>query len=714
VTRGAGGRGRGLVAALLAAVCVLAVAPASPEARAAGCADVLLVGVRGSGEGGTGLPGPTVRVVRDAYVAAARAGGATVTERYVDYDAPSVAALHLTGHPGRTATSQVTARTVRAWSAGVRTGVDRTVAYLTTRAGACPDQPVVLVGYAQGAMVLHRTLTRMHTNGAVVGRVVGAVLVADGDRRSASRAAHTVGAPAAPLSGYGVTQRYTTPPADVPTSDRKLPVWNVCTRGDLACDPRATRLDTAIRVHRSYTSGTAASRLRSAAAALWTRTTDVPVPTPRAGSLATHVAAPVDLQLTATARSGASLSWRALSALPPGLALGRDGRLTGTPTAAGSWTVGYQVRNTRDPAYPTTARGSLQVAVDPAPADAVSAGGGQSCSTFGDGTGRCWGGNGWGELGDGTTTRRLTPVPVASGTGWTSLVTGGATTCGIQGDGSLWCWGLNHHGQVGDGTRTRRLTPVRVGTSTAWASVSPGWWHTCAVRTDGTLWCWGLNARGQLGDGSTTTRLRPVRVPGTGWSGVATGGWHTCAVKADGTAWCWGGNDLGQLGDGTLTSTTSPRQVGTATDWTQLSAAWLSTCGLENGGRLSCWGGNDRGQLGDGTLLNRSTPTAVLAGTPVVSVAAGLQHTCAVTGSGTPYCWGDGSYGELGTGDRRASRRPVPVGTDTDWAAVSVSWFHTCGMRTGGALWCWGDNANGKLGDGTTTLRLTPTPIVTP
>jgi alpha-tubulin suppressor-like RCC1 family protein len=85
-------------------------------------------------------------------------------------------------------------------------------------------------------------------------------------------------------------------------------------------------------------------------------------------------------------------------------------------------------------------------------------------------------------------------------------------------DGTLRAWGSNTLGQLGDGTTNQRTTPVPVGTATNWAGLSSGENHNLALRADGTIWAWGNNGVGQLGDGTTTTRLTPSQVgTGTTW-----------------------------------------------------------------------------------------------------------------------------------------------------------------------------------------------------
>lgn len=123
------------------------------------------------------------------------------------------------------------------------------------------------------------------------------------------------------------------------------------------------------------------------------------------------------------------------------------------------------------------------------------------------------------------------------------MSTGTTHTCGVTTDNRLFCWGSNNEGQLGDGTTIRRLAPVPVAGSRSYRQVSAGYDFTCALTTGDRAFCWGTNSGdggGQLGDGTLVNRrLKPVAVlGGHAFRQVTAGLYHACAVKADDRAWC--------------------------------------------------------------------------------------------------------------------------------------------------------------------------------
>ena len=234
---------------------------------------------------------------------------------------------------------------------------------------------------------------------------------------------------------------------------------------------------------------------------------------------------------------------------------------------------------------------------------------------------KCWGDNSGGQLGDGTKTNRTTPVDVVTLTsGVADVAAGTAHTCALTTAGGVKCWGRNEAGQLGDGTTTNRLTPVDVsGLSSGVAALSADAFHTCALTTAGGLKCWGSNNRGQLGDGTTTNRSTPVDVVGlsSGAAAVSAGGVHTCALTTAGGGKCWGGNEFGQLGDETTTNRTTPvGVVGLASGVAAVSAGSSHTCALTTAGGVKCWGSSLVGQLGDGSAGFRTAPVDVVGFAP--------------------------------------------------------------------------------------------------
>lgn len=288
-----------------------------------------------------------------------------------------------------------------------------------------------------------------------------------------------------------------------------------------------------------------------------------------------------------------------------------------------------------------------------------------------------------------------------------SVAAGGDFTVALKTDGTLWAWGGNDYGQLGNGTVTPSAQPVQVLDNVT--AVSAGDYHVAALRADGTLWTWGDDLYGQLGDGTLNNASAPRQVLDN-VTAVSAGANATAAVRADGTLWTWGDNLFGQLGDGTRESALAPHQVLTNVRAVVMGDYHAAAIGTD--GTLYTWGSNLDGQLGTGGLgdtvdentgaVLQCAPTALSLPAPVTSVTLGAGHTAAILSDGTLWTWGRNDAMQLGLTNAGVQvLSPGQVVELVAAQAVSAGTDQTVCLLTDGEVLAWGSPAMGQLGSGT-------------
>ncbi|MGK5082747.1 hypothetical protein WDW37_05520 [Bdellovibrionota bacterium FG-1] len=398
----------------------------------------------------------------------------------------------------------------------------------------------------------------------------------------------------------------------------------------------------------------------------------------------------------------------------------------------------------------------------------IAAGGNQTCALLNNGALKCWGNNLSGQLGIGDYNSRgdspspgsqmgyeLPAVPLIAGSGLPVFITvKNEHMCVLLESGKIRCWGNNGYGQLGYEDITARNSAaqspdINLGSQATAFAVATGAFHSCAIVSDGLVnrgvKCWGGNGSGQLGYDTTNPFGSSPNTMGDALdfvylgsgrsaTSLALGQDFSCALLDDGSVKCWGNNVYGQLGQGDVIGRGDtnaadhtlqnliPINLGTGQKAKAIAAGLFSACALLDNGTVKCWGNNDYGQLGQGDKNNRGSTVATMgdgllpvslgSGRIATSLSMGNWHVCVHLDNGLIKCWGNNNAGELGLetmdthGDDKAVAGhemgdllyPVNLGTNAIVKQITTGTEHTCALLMDSHIKCWGSNGNGQLG----------------
>ena len=326
-----------------------------------------------------------------------------------------------------------------------------------------------------------------------------------------------------------------------------------------------------------------------------------------------------------------------------------------------------------------------------------------------------------------TTTPTLSPfaannwLVIAAGNSATGAT--GGIAGGIQSDNTLWTWGTNAQGSgigsgsIGQGSNANDyFLPTQVGTDTDWAALSMGYYGGVAIKSNGTLWSFGMDVYGQLGQGggSSLTYVPTQIGTDTDWEKVYCGFWLTILIKTTGTMWVMGNNFNYATGRGLNSGqTTSPTQVGVATDWDSATPGLYGGLAIKTTGQLYSWGTDVNGELAQGTSGGVYT-APVQCGTDTDWEKARANSyffgpTFIIKNTGTLWtCGSNATYG-TGRGTNSGSTTTVTQIGSSTWLDVypltnqPQNAFSGVALNSDGTIYTWGSNFKAQTGLGLTS-----------
>ncbi len=463
-----------------------------------------------------------------------------------------------------------------------------------------------------------------------------------------------------------------------------------------------------------------------------------------------------------------------------GLALGSDGNVYAWGLNSGGQLGDSTTTNSFLPVMVKMPSGVTATAIFAGPAFSLAIGS--------DGNTYAWGSNGTGQLGDSTTTNSSIPVRtlMPGGVTATAISAGSSFSLAVGSDGNVYAWGGNGFGQLGNGTKTNSSVPLKVDlpSGVTAKAVAGGRLFASAVGSDGNLYAWGDNLYGELGNDTvdvpaSNSLPTVVKLPaGVSAEGVTAIRWSGYALGSNDSVYAWGYNQEGELGIGTKTG--APKYgiaTPTADSGLVLALPEVPTLLSPANGAINqptttvlTWSKSPDANgyqcevsldptfttqilLNDSTLTDTTdtangmatgtvyywrvrsynstissafssvysfTTSAPSATGPEIIAGPDGYSACVIEPNGKLYTWGIDQYSHTvvtGPSGNAQDLTPVQVGFPsgvTSWTSASVGYLFTLAIGNNGQAYAWGLNSNGQLGNGTTTNSNTPVPVDLP
>ena len=307
-----------------------------------------------------------------------------------------------------------------------------------------------------------------------------------------------------------------------------------------------------------------------------------------------------------------------------------------------------------------------------------------------------WGYNNSGQLGNGTTTNSSMPVCISDiensplkGKNIVDVYSDGYRIIAKDSNGKLYSWGGNYYGQLGNGTTQNCSMPVCISDiensplkGKNIVDVHNYGYRIIAKDSNGKLYSWGWNDYGQLGNGTTDDSSMPICISDIENSplkekkivNIYTGDDTIIAKDSDGKLYSWGRNNFGQLGNGTTENSSMPICISdiensplNGKDIVEVYADYTMIA-KDSDGKLYSWGWNNYGKLGNGTTDDSSMPICIsdienspLKEKKIVNIYTGDDTIIAKDSDGKLYSWGSNDAGQLGDGTRNNSNIPICI-----------------------------------------------------